>query len=58
MSVRVYKVEIYNRRLNDSKVERNIKKLNVGSTQGTFKKKDIKIMKVVSHSKYIDKELV
>ena len=34
----VYKVEVYGHELNDSNVNRNVKKVYVASTQGPFKK--------------------
>ena len=34
----VYKIEVYGRRHNDNNVDRNVKKVYVGSTQGPLKK--------------------
>ena len=53
----VYKVGVYSCRPINSNVSCNHKKDYVGFTLGPFKK-DITIIQVVLHSKYIDKELV
>ena len=53
----MYKVEVFGRELNDSNVNRNVKKVYVGSTNVPFKK-DITITEVVSHTRYIDIEIV
>ena len=50
-------MKVYGRGPNDTNVNRNIKKIYAGSTQGYLKKYNT-IIEVVSHTRYIDIELV